>query len=145
MTRIEPGAETFDPGSWREGDDLRHLKLGVQLFNDARYEAAHEEFEQVWLSMQGGDSDFFKGLIQACIAMHHFQRGNLEGAAKLYSGHRRYLAAYLEAPGGVHRGVDVTAFLQQMQRALRPVIRRTLGESVSFDPEERPRLTLGAK
>jgi len=56
VTRIEPADPSFDPAHWGEGDAGRHLAQGVELFNAARYEAAHEEFEQLWLSTQGPDS-----------------------------------------------------------------------------------------
>lgn len=111
---------------------------GVQLFNDGQYEEAHEEFETLWTATQGDDSDFYKGLIQACIALHHFQRGNLPGTAKLYSGHRKLLGPY--APS--FAGVDVAALLSDMQRFLLPVVRSTPGSTPTFDPTARPRIVL---
>ena len=134
--RIEPGEPAFDPAAWKAGDGDVHFRRGVELFDAAEYEAAHEEFEALWLSTQGAESDFYKGLIQACIALHHFRRGNLAGAAKLYSGHRRCLAAYLPA----HRGLDLVRFLAQMQATLGPVLRRAPDQAVPFDPDTRPRL-----
>jgi predicted metal-dependent hydrolase len=134
--KIEPGEPAYDPAEWREGDAERHWQRGLELFRAGEYEEAHEEIERLWLSTEGADSDFYKGLIQACIALHHFQRGNLEGAAKLYGGHRRYLAAYLPA----HRGLDLAAFLEEMRRCFEPVLRRTPGNDVRFDPARRPRL-----
>jgi predicted metal-dependent hydrolase len=91
----------------------------VRLFNAQRYHDAHEAFERLWLATTGPDSDFYKGLIQASIAMHHTQEGNVEGARKLYGGHRRLLAAYLPE----HRGLDVAGLLAEMQRSLRPLLR----------------------
>ena len=112
------------------------LRAGIELFDACRYLAAHELFEELWESTEGGEGDFFKGLIQAAIALHHFQSGNLEGAAKLYSGHRRCLAAYLPA----HAGLDLERFLGDMQTFLRPVLEQRPGEAVPFRPEERPRM-----
>jgi predicted metal-dependent hydrolase len=138
VTRIEPEEPDFDPASWTDADAARHLREGVRLFNAGEYRAAHEEFERVWLSNEGGDADFFKGLIQACIALHHFQSGNLEGAAKLHGGHRRYLAAYLPRS----HGIDVAAFLESMQRALRPVVRRGPTDAPVFERDARPQIRL---
>lgn len=135
MTRIEPEEPSFDPTAWSDEDAARHLREGVRLFNAGEYRDAHEEFECIWLS-GARDADFFKGLIQACIALHHFKNGNLEGAAQLHGGHRRYLAAYVPR----HRGIDVSAFLESMQRTLRPVVRRSPHESPAFDANTRPRL-----
>lgn len=114
------------------------LREAARLFNAADYHAAHEVLDELWEGTHGPDSDFYKGLIQASICMHHFARGNLAGARKLYSGHRRYLAPYLPR----HRGVDVAALLAEMQRALRPALRARPGERVAFVEAERPRLAL---
>jgi predicted metal-dependent hydrolase len=111
------------------------LRAAFELFDAGRYLAAHELFEELWEETEGGDSDFFKGLVQAAIALHHFQSGNLEGATKLYSGHRRCLASYLPH----HAGLDVARFLAEMQVFLRPVVERRPGTTVPFEAEHRPR------
>jgi predicted metal-dependent hydrolase len=136
LSRIEPSDPSFDPAAWDEGSEDRHFARGIDRFNAGEYEEAHEEFEMLWLSTQGPDSDFYKGLVQAAIALHHFQRGNLDGAAQLYTSHRRYLAAYLPA----HRRIDVQALLDEMTAVLRPVVRRGSEADPRFDAERRPRL-----
>src|SRR5258705_802215 len=136
MSRVLPQEPSFDPARWGDDSKSVHLARGVELFNAGEYEEAHEEFEMLWLSTQGPDSDFFKGLVQAAIALHHFQRGNLEGAAKLHAGHRGILTAYLPA----HLGIDVAAFLGEMQTCLSPVARRAPGAEPRFDGSARPRL-----
>lgn len=136
MSRIEPNDPPFDPAHWQDGEEAERLARGIDLFNAGDYEDAHEEFEMLWLSTQGPDSDFYKGLVQAAIALHHFQRGNVEGAAKLYSTHRRYLAGYLP----IHRGIDVRALLDEMQRFLQPIVRGETAGPTRFDAEKRPRL-----
>jgi len=87
------------------------LRAGIELFNRGRYLAAHELFEELWEDTQGPDSDFYKGLIQASVALHHDQQGNAEGAAKLQGGTRRCLARYLPA----HRGLDLERFLEDLR------------------------------
>jgi predicted metal-dependent hydrolase len=100
-------------------DGTARLAACVELFNAGRYHDAHEALEELWLATEGPDSDFYKGLIQAAICLHHLARGNLDGARGLYRGHRRYLAAYLPE----HLGIDVARFLADMQRYLEPVLR----------------------
>jgi hypothetical protein len=112
------------------------LQAGIELFDAGRYLAAHELFEELWEATEGSEADFFKGLLQAAVALHHFESGNLEGAARLYTGHRRCLAAYQPA----HAGLDVTRFLADMQGFLRPVLDPTPGESVPFPAHRRPRI-----
>jgi len=117
------------------------LDRAARLFNDGAYHEAHEVLDELWENSTQRDADFFKGLIQACIALHHYQRGNPEGARKLYSGHRQYLAAY----GPSYRGLDVTRFLGEMQASLSGVLRARVGQELPFDPARRPRLELGEK
>lgn len=123
--------EDFDPDAFGPEDARRAFREGVEAFNAGRYHDAHEAIERCWLATQGPDSDFYKGLIQASICLHHLERENVEGARKLYRGHRRLLAPYLPR----HGGVDLEGFLEEMQRAVGPVLRgRARGEP--------PRLTL---
>ena len=128
---IHAGAtETMDPQ-----ERAATLSAAIECFDAGKYLAAHELFEELWEESEGADSDFFKGLVQAAICLHHFESGNLEGAALLYSGHRRCLAAFLPK----HEGVDVARFLADMQAALIPVLQRRAGESTPF-PAQRPRI-----
>ncbi len=133
MTPISPEEPDFDPDSFSAEDAERALREGVALFDAARYHEAHEAFERCWLANEGGDADFYKGLIQAAICMHHYADGNVPGARKLYAGHRRLLAPFLPA----HRGLDLAAFLAEMQRVLGPASRSA---PESFDLASRPRL-----
>lgn len=94
--------------------------------------------DDLWEATQGESADFYKGLIQASICLHHLQGGNPDGARKLYTGHRKLLAGYLPA----HLGLDVQGFLAEMQRSLSPVIRSRPGEEPGFDFDARPRIEL---
>ena len=112
------------------------LAAAIHCFDAGQYLAAHELFEELWEASEGLESDFFKGFVQAAICLHHFEAGNLEGAVKLYSGHRRCLAPFLPN----HEGIDVARFLVDMQRALRPVLDRPLGGTAAFPEGARPRI-----
>ena len=122
--------EEFDPTRPVE----EALAEGVQLFNDGEYEESHEEFEHGWLSSEANDSDFFKGLVQAGICLHKLQQGQLDGAEKLHSGMRRYLAAFLP----VHRGVDVAAVMDEM----RPFLKSALEDPAAIDWSSAPKMKL---
>lgn len=132
MARIEPGEETFDPQAFGPAACARALERGVALFDEGAYHEAHEELERCWLADEAGDADFFKGLIQACICLHHLERGNREGARPLYTGHRRLLGPYLPA----HRGVDLARFLAEMRTRVAPA----LGGSDAGPGGARPRM-----
>lgn len=114
----------------------RELARAAELFNAAEYHEAHEVLDALWEEASARDSDFFKGLIQACIALHHYSQDNPDGARKLYSGHRQYLGPYLPR----HLGLDVERFLAGMQACLAGVLRARPGSEPPFDPSARPRL-----
>lgn len=136
--RIEPEPQDFDLAEIEQRGVDAILREGARLFDAGSYEAAHEEFERLWLANEAADAEFFKGLVQAAICLHHFQRGNLEGARKLYSGHRRYLAAFTPR----HRGLEVERLLDAMADFLRPCLRGRPGDAISFDAGRAPRMEL---
>ena len=122
------------------GDLEQGLARAAALFNEGRYHDAHEVLDELWDASSQADTDFLKGLIQACIALHHASRGNADGARKLYSGHRQYLGPFLPR----HRGLDVARFLADMQGALAPILRAPPGAEPAFDAARAPRLTFEA-
>jgi predicted metal-dependent hydrolase len=85
---------------------------GIEQFNRQRYFASHEVWEDLWIGETGRARLFYKGLIQAAMALYHLTRGNLHGAVKLLEGSQRYLERY--RPGFL--GLDVDGFLADMQR-----------------------------
>jgi predicted metal-dependent hydrolase len=109
------------------------FRAACELFDGGRYLAAHELFEELWEDTHGPDADFYKGLLQAAVALHHLESGNHEGAARLYTGHRRLLAPYLPA----HGGVDLAVLLAAMQRVVGP---SAAGERPTWDAAARPRI-----
>ena len=83
------------------------LTEGIALFNHRRFFECHEVLERLWLETKGRDKDFYKGLIQAAVAFHHWSRRNPAGAMSLYRSSSTYLKKYAPA----HAGVDVVGFL----------------------------------
>ncbi len=56
------------------------LEIGINFFNAGRYFEAHEAWEDLWRATRGPLRLFYQGLIQAAVGLHHFSRGNEEGA-----------------------------------------------------------------
>jgi predicted metal-dependent hydrolase len=90
--------------------DSRFLE-GVRLFNEREYFACHDVLEELWGETFGRDRAFYQGLIHAAVALFHFEGGNLGGARKMYESARRYLQPY----GSSHLGLNLTAFLDDLQ------------------------------
>jgi|RhiMethySRZTD1v2_1073278.scaffolds.fasta_scaffold103938_2 predicted metal-dependent hydrolase len=81
-------------------------------FGEGRFFDAHEILEQYWVAYRGRDRDFYRGLIQAAVALHHASSGNTTGATSVAARARANLAPY--APS--HAGVDVAAMLEALSR-----------------------------
>ena len=97
------------------GEEAALLEAAAELFNRGEHLAAHEVLDDLWEATEGPDADFYKGLIQASVALHHLGSGNVEGAQKLERGMRKLLAAYLPE----HRGVALTPLLETLRARLR--------------------------
>ena len=52
-----------------EGPVADGLREATRLFNAGEYHAAHEVLDELWEATQGPDADFFKGLLQASVAI----------------------------------------------------------------------------
>lgn len=97
-----------------EGESLHDpFHDGLRLFNEEYFFEAHEHLEVLWQAERGPARAFLQGLIQICAGFHHFQNGNLAGAADLLKRGadkmRRYAARFL--------GLDVRALLTEIDEA----------------------------
>ena len=87
-----------------------HLETFAHLIAEEAYFEAHEVLEAFWVNYRGPDRDFFRGLIQAAVALHHAGRGNAVGAHGVAARARANLAPF--APR--HAGIDVDAFVARL-------------------------------
>lgn len=88
-------------------DALAEFTAAVEA---GRYFEAHEILEAFWVGYRGPDRDFYRGLIQAAVALHHAGTGNAAGAASVGARARNNLAPH--APR--HEGYDVEAMLARL-------------------------------
>jgi len=96
-------------------DSARIAALAAFLaaFDAGAFFDAHEILEAFWVGYRGDDRDFYRGLIQAAVALHHLGTGNTVGAASVAARARRNIAPY--APRYV--SVDVDAILARLAAA----------------------------
>jgi len=90
---------------------------GIAYFNACEFFEAHEVWEDLWKSYAGELRLFYKGLIQAAVALHHFGNGNIRGARKVYRTSRSYLTEY----GPVREGLDLEKFLAEFDQCFAEV------------------------
>ena len=82
---------------WTQGP----LAEGLRLYDAGEFFAAHEAWENVWLSLQEPDKTFLQGLIQVTAAFYHLQRNNPLGTALLLQAALRRLERYPVSFGGI--------------------------------------------
>jgi predicted metal-dependent hydrolase len=111
--------------------DPLYLK-GVAYFNACEFFEAHEVWEELWKNYSGDLRLFYKGLIQAAVALHHFGNGNIRGARKVYGSSRNYLAQYRP----VCVGLDLETFLAEFDACF---------AEVAASQEEFPRIAIDAE
>lgn len=110
---------------------------GIEMFNGGEYFEAHELWEDPWRATGGTESLFYQGLIQAAVALEHYRRGNRKSAATVW---RNCQSKFATVPQ-FFQGLDVPAFLRDVERALRPALDPAAG-ACEFDPSRAPIIRL---
>jgi uncharacterized protein len=91
----------------------RLFRRGIDLFNQGRFFAAHEAWEEIWRSTTPEPKPLFQGLIQVAAALHqHLDLKRAEGPRRTLAKARRNLEPL--APAAM--GVDVADLLAQVRR-----------------------------
>jgi hypothetical protein len=110
----DPHAAAYLSARPRRGGVNDALRVGVAVFNAGDHRAAHEAWEDVWLSLAEGTSDerLFHGLIQYAAAVHHARRRNWSGAGRLAGSGADYLAD-IDADA---QGVNVAELRRYLRR-----------------------------
>ena len=115
--------------------DPRYLKY-FEYFRDGDYFEAHEILEELWLEDHSDSRDFYKGLIQAAVALHHIETGNRGGAKKVHRTSVGYLLPY--KPN--HLGLDVTKFINESTACLNSSLSKP--DPITLDPSTVPQPSL---
>lgn len=105
--------------------DARYL-AGIGHFNRGEYFDAHEVWEDLWRDCDPADRLFYQSLIQAAVALYHWNNANRAGASRLFTSGRDKMAGYRPA----HRGLDVDGFWRQVEA--------TLAGALTGDPTPAP-------
>ncbi len=122
-TRRHPKAEPVE-APWLDP----RLDAGIQLFNDGQHWHAHEEWEGLWLGLEGDDKLFVQGLIMAAALLVQYGRGRIQGVIN----HWANVQARLPQHAPEKWGIDVQRLLDQLVDYAEPVIAGDA--SVSLDP-----------
>ena len=103
---------------------------GVAHFDAGRYYDAHESWEDLWRTLDGTDRLFLQALIQAAVALHHLERGNLAGARQLA---RAAISKLSLLPGSMW-GLDCEALAADFSARFDPLLRGSEGAPGGLPP-----------
>jgi hypothetical protein len=86
------------------GEELSPLALkGLALFNQGEYFKAHELLEEAWNEEQSAGRELYRAILQVAVAYLQIERGNYNGAVKMFW----RLRQWIEPLPDRCRGVDV--------------------------------------
>ena len=94
---------------WAEMEDVcqDHLsyyaKRGLEEFNRGEYFKAHDSLEKAWIEDESPGRDLYRAILQVAVAYYQVQKGNYNGAAKMFLRLRRWI----DPIPGLCRGVNV--------------------------------------
>jgi len=66
-------------------------RKGLELFNAGEYFEAHEELEAAWMEEPSPGRMLYQGVLQVAVAYLQIERGNRDGAMKLFLRSRQWL------------------------------------------------------
>ncbi|MGD0584582.1 MAG: DUF309 domain-containing protein [Oryzomonas sp.] len=90
----------------------RQLLEAIRQFNTGDWFECHETLEDLWVGEEGEVREFYQGVLQVAVALHHWKNGNFGGAISLLKGG----VAYLSRVSAVCQWVDVAAFIVAVDR-----------------------------
>ncbi len=93
------------------------LRAGIAIYNQEEYHAAHDAWEDHWLSLESGTEDerLLHGLIQFTAAVYHATNRNWAGATGLAESAQEYLAPLPED----YRTVNLHTVMTALERISR--------------------------
>ena len=91
-------------------ENSSYLQAGIAAFNAGSHWHAHEEWEHLWLGLEGDDKVFAQGLIMAAAMLVQYDKGVRRGVVNHWDNVQLRLPPY--AP--VRWGIDVAGLLRQL-------------------------------
>ena len=112
------------------------LLKAIREFNSRKWFECHETVEDLWIGSEGETRDFYQGIIQVAVALHHWRNGNFGGAVSLLQGG----AAYLGHVSDACQWVDVAGLIADADR-MRSALEKSGREGMhDLDPALIPRI-----
>ena len=113
------------------------MLLAIRQFNSGQWYECHETLEALWLQETGEVRDFYQGLVQLAIALHHWRNGNFNGAIKLLESSANYLKR-MDTPC---LWVDVSSLIRQAAGVRDELLRLGSEHMATLDQAFIPQIT----
>jgi uncharacterized protein len=114
------------------------LQRAVVQFNGGEWFECHETLEELWVGESGETRDFYQGILQVAVALHHWRNGNSRGATLLMEKGPNLLRRL----PAVFNGVDVAGFVAAADRFLSELLFFGEERMDEISPELIPRILL---
>jgi predicted metal-dependent hydrolase len=92
------------------------LQYGIELFNTKQFYHCHDVLEAAWKEEHGPAKQFYQGLIQLAVALHHLVRQGYNGASPLLAEGIQKLEPFSPTYLGVNVGKLVAEARRCQQR-----------------------------
>ncbi len=112
------------------------LLLAIRQFNSRQWFECHETLEELWIGEEGEVRDFFQGVLQIAVALHHWRNGNYVGTISLLNGGVKLLGNVSDAC----MWVDVVQLISDANRMREALEALGLGRMNGLDPGIIPQL-----
>lgn len=106
-----------------------HAIEGLHLFNAGKYFEAHEALELAWRAEKESIRELYQGILEAGVVYLHIQRGNYEGALKVFGRSMIWLRRF----PSICRGVDVDGLRRDLSAVIAEVERLGPSRIGEFD------------
>ena len=81
-------------------------------FNRGEWFRCHETLELIWMGAEGETGDFYKGVLQVAVGLHHWSGGNFGGAVRVLAS----ATGYLRRVRPVCQRIDVEGLADSAER-----------------------------
>lgn len=102
---------------------------GIELFNRGEYFEAHEALEEAWNEDQTPGRELYRAILQIAVAYLQIERGNYDGAMKMFLRVRQWIDPLPD----ICRGVDVERLRQDALRVHEQLIALGREKIIEFD------------
>ena len=90
------------------------LLHAVAQFNSREWFECHETLEELWHGEKGRGRNFYQGVIEIAVSLHHWNNGSFAGAVSLL----KKGMAHLGCVAGICQQVDVSGLIEDCRATL---------------------------